>query len=151
GGFPPGFTGLNFVVPPPRLRAPGLTWFRLPLFVWSLYATSIIMLLATPVLAVALLLVAVERFLGVGIFDPALGGDPLLFQHLFWFYSHPAVYIMVLPAMGVVSEIIACFSRNEIFGYRMMAYAILAIAVVGFLVWGHHMFVSGQSLYAGML
>src|SRR4051812_13035435 len=144
-------TGLNFIVTVHTMRAPGLTWFKLPLFVWAIYATSIILVLATPVLAMTLLLLALERLAHIGIFDPALGGDPLLFQHLFWFYSHPAVYIMVLPAMGVVSEIIACFSRNQIFGYRMMAYAILAIAVVGFLVWGHHMFVSGQSMYAGML
>jgi cytochrome c oxidase subunit 1 len=150
-GFSSILTGLNFIVTVHKLRAPGMTWFRLPLFVWSQYATSIILVLATPVLAMTLLLLAVERLFGVGVFDPALGGDPLLFQHLFWFYSHPAVYIMILPAMGVVSEIIACFSRNEIFGYRTMAYAILAIAVIGFLVWGHHMFVSGQSMYAGMV
>ena len=128
-----------------------MTWFRLPLFVWSMYATSIIFVLATPVLAMTLFLIAIERFFGVGIFDPALGGDPLLFQHLFWFYSHPAVYIMILPAMGVVSEIITCFARRSVFGYRSMAYAVLAIAIVGFLVWGHHMFVSGQSIYAGMM
>jgi cytochrome c oxidase subunit 1 len=150
-GFSSILTGLNFIVTVHKLRAPGLTWFRLPLFVWAIYATSVILVLATPVLAMTLLLLALERLAHIGIFDPALGGDPLLFQHLFWFYSHPAVYIMVLPAMGVVSEIITCFSRNQIFGYRMMAYAILAIAVVGFLVWGHHMFVSGQSMYAGML
>src|SRR6185295_15625065 len=150
-GFSSIFTGLNFIVTVHYLRAPGMTWFRLPLFVWSLYATSIILLLATPVLTIALLLVAFERIFGIGIFDPALGGDPLLFQHFFWFYSHPAVYIMILPAMGVVSEIVACFARNPVFGYRAMVYAILAIAGVGFLVWGHHMFVSGQSLYAGIV
>src|SRR6266404_9356393 len=150
-GFSSILTGLNFIVTTHRMRAPGQTWFRLPLFVWSLYATSIIMLLATPVLAITLTLLAVERSLGIGIFDPALGGDPLLFQHLFWFYSHPAVYIMILPGMGVVSEIIACFSRNPVFGYRSMAYAIIAIAGIGFLVWGHHMFVSGQAVYAGMI
>src|SRR5439155_1544744 len=111
----------------------------------------LILLLATPVLAMTLSLVALERFFQVGIFDPALGGDPLLFQHLFWFYSHPAVYIMVLPAMGVASEIIPCFARREVFGYRFMTYAILGIAAIGFLVWGHHMFVSGQSMYAGMV
>jgi cytochrome c oxidase subunit I len=133
------------------LRAPGLTWFRLPLFIWANYATSLILLLATPVLAMTLTLVAIERFLHVGIFDPALGGDPLLFQHLFWFYSHPAVYIMILPAMGVASEIIPCFARRTVFGYRFMAYAIFGIATIGFLVWGHHMFVSGQSMYAGMV
>jgi cytochrome c oxidase subunit 1 len=144
-------TGLNFIVTVHTMRAPGMTWFRLPLFVWANYATSIILVLATPVLAMTLVLVGLERLLHVGIFDPALGGDPLLFQHLFWFYSHPAVYIMVLPAMGVVSEIVPCFARKRVFGYRFMAYAILGIAVIGFLVWGHHMFVSGQSVYAGMV
>jgi cytochrome c oxidase subunit 1 len=128
-----------------------MTWFRMPLFVWSSYATSIIILLATPVLAMAILLVAVERVTGVGIFDPRLGGDPLLFQHLFWFYSHPAVYIMVLPSMGVVSEVIACFSRKNVFGYHFVALASVAIAVIGFLVWGHHMFVAGQSVYAALV
>ncbi len=121
-------------------------WFKLPLFVWSIYATSMILVLATPVLAITTLLVVAERLFQIGVFDPAHGGDPLLFQHLFWFYSHPAVYIMVLPAMGVVSEIIPCFAQRPIFGYRFMAYAILGIAGVGFLVWGHHMFVAGQSL-----
>ncbi|TMG99246.1 MAG: cytochrome c oxidase subunit I, partial [Betaproteobacteria bacterium] len=150
-GFSSILTGLNFIVTIHKLRAPGLIWFRLPLFIWAQYATSVILVLATPVLAMTLTLLAIERVLHVGIFDPALGGDPLLFQHLFWFYSHPAVYIMILPAMGVVSEILACFARNPIFGYRSMAYAIIAIAVVGFLVWGHHMFVSGQSMYAGMV
>ena len=150
-GFSSILTGLNFIVTIHKMRAPGMTWFRLPLFVWSMYATSIIFVLATPVLAMTLFLIAIERFFGVGIFDPALGGDPLLFQHLFWFYSHPAVYIMILPAMGVVSEIITCFARKSVFGYRSMAYAMLAIAIVGFLVWGHHMFVSGQSIYAGMI
>jgi cytochrome c oxidase subunit 1 len=150
-GFSSILTGLNFIVTVHKLRAPGMHWFRLPLFVWAQYATSIIMVLATPVLAITLGLVAMERLLGIGVFDPELGGDPLLFQHLFWFYSHPAVYIMILPAMGVVSEVIACFSRKRVFGYRFMTYAILGIAVVGFLVWGHHMFVSGQSIYAGMV
>jgi cytochrome c oxidase subunit 1 len=150
-GFSTIMSGINFIVTTHRMRAPGMTWYRLPVFVWSNYATSVIMVLATPVLAITLMLVAVERLLRVGIFDPALGGDPLLFQHLFWFYSHPAVYIMVLPAMGVASEIIPCFARRPVFGYRFMAYAILAIAVIGFLVWGHHMFVSGQSVYAGMV
>ncbi|HZQ75275.1 MAG TPA: cytochrome c oxidase subunit I [Burkholderiales bacterium] len=150
-GFSSILTGLNIIVTVHRLRAPGLTWFRLPLFVWANYATSLILILATPVLAMTLCLVALERVFHVGIFDPALGGDPLLFQHLFWFYSHPAVYIMVLPAMGVASEIIPCFARRPVFGYRFMAYAILAIASIGFLVWGHHMFVSGQSLYAGLV
>jgi cytochrome c oxidase subunit 1 len=128
-----------------------MTWFRLPLFVWSHYATSLIMMLGTPVVAVTLGLVGVERWLRIGIFDPKLGGDPLLFQHLFWFYSHPAVYIMVLPGMGVVSELVAAFSRKRVFGYSFIAMASLAIAVIGFLVWGHHMFVSGQSVYAGMV
>jgi cytochrome c oxidase subunit 1 len=150
-GFSSIATGLNFIVTIHKLRAPGLTWFRLPLFVWSLYATSLILVLATPVLAITLLLIIVERWVGVGIFNPKLGGDPLLFQHLFWFYSHPAVYIMILPGMGVVSETIACFARKPIFGYRTMAFASLAIAVLGFLVWGHHMFVSSQSVYAGIV
>ena len=150
-GFSSILTGINFIVTTHTMRAPGLTWFRLPLFVWAMYATSLIMVLGTPVLAITLLLVALERGLGIGIFNPALGGDPLLFQHLFWFYSHPAVYIMVLPSMGVVSEIITCFSRNRIFGYKFIAYSSLAIAILGFLVWGHHMFVSGQSLYAGLI
>jgi cytochrome c oxidase subunit 1 len=150
-GFSSILTGLNFIVTVHTMRAPGMGWFRLPLFVWANYATSIILVLATPILAMTLVLVAIERLFQVGIFDPALGGDPLLFQHLFWFYSHPAVYIMVLPAMGVASEIIPCFARRPVFGYRFMAYAILGIAVIGFLVWGHHMFVSGQSVYAGLV
>jgi cytochrome c oxidase subunit 1 len=150
-GFSSILTGLNFIVTVHTMRAPGLTWFRLPLFVWANYATSVILVLATPVLAMTLTLVVVERLFQVGLFDPALGGDPLLFQHLFWFYSHPAVYIMILPAMGVASEIIPCFARKRVFGYRFMAYAILAISTIGFLVWGHHMFVSGQSLYASMV
>jgi len=150
-GFSSILTGLNFIATIHNMRAPGMTWFRLPLFVWSHYATSIIFVLATPVLAIAIVLVAIERLLHVGIFDPALGGDPLLFQHLFWFYSHPAVYIMVLPAMGVVSELIAAFSRKRIFGYSVVAFSSLAIALLGFLVWGHHMFVSGQSVRAGVV
>ena len=150
-GFSSILTGINFIVTIHKMRAPGMTWFRLPLFVWSMYATSVIFVLATPVLAMTLFLIAIERFFGVGVFDPALGGDPLLFQHLFWFYSHPAVYVMILPAMGVASEIITCFARRSVFAYRSMAYAVLAIAIVGFLVWGHHMFVSGQSIYAGMM
>jgi cytochrome c oxidase subunit 1 len=149
-GFSSIFTGLNFIVTIHRLRAPGLTWFRLPLFVWAMYATSLIFVLGTPVLTMSLLLIALERLFGFGVFDPAIGGDPLLFQHLFWFYSHPAVYIMILPSMGVVSEIIPCFARKRIFGYGFVAGASLAIALLGFLVWGHHMFVSGQSLYAGL-
>jgi len=150
-GFSSIFTGLNFIVTIHKMRAPGMTWFRLPLFVWAHYATSLIQVLGTPVVAVSLLLVGLERLFHVGIFDPKYGGDPILFQHLFWFYSHPAVYIMLLPGMGVVSEIITCFARRPIFGYRFMAGAVLAIAVLGFLVWGHHMFVSGQSMYAGMV
>ncbi len=150
-GFASIMTGLNFIVTIHKMRAPGLTWFRLPLFVWAHYATSIIIVLGTPVIAITILLVAVERIFSVGIFDPALGGDPVLFQHLFWFYSHPAVYIMILPGMGVVSEIIACFSRKRIFGYHIVAMSSLAIAILGFFVWGHHMFVSSQSMYAGMI
>lgn len=149
-GFSSIFTGLNIIVTTHKMRAPGLSWFRLPLFVWSHYAASLIMVLATPVLAITLVLLAIERVFGVGVFDPALGGDPILFQHLFWFYSHPAVYIMILPGMGVISELITCFSRNPPFGYRFIAISSVAIAVFGFLVWGHHMFVSGQSIFAGM-
>ncbi len=149
-GFSSILTGLNFIATIHRLRAPGPTWFRLPLFIWALYATSLIFVLGTPVLAMSLILVALERVFGIGVFNPALGGDPLLFQHLFWFYSHPAVYIMILPSMGVVSEIIPCFARKRIFGYGFIAGSSLAIALLGFLVWGHHMFVSGQSLYAGL-
>jgi cytochrome c oxidase subunit I len=150
-GFSSILTGLNFIVTIHKMRAPGLTWFRLPLFIWAHYATSIIFILGTPVIAITLVLVGLERLFHLGIFNPALGGDPLLFQHLFWFYSHPAVYIMILPAMGVVSELIACYSRKRIFGYSFVAYASIAIAVIGFLVWGHHMFVSGQSAYASMV
>src|SRR5258705_31283 len=150
-GFASILTGLNFVVTIHRMRAPGMTWGRLPLFVWAMYATSIIFILGTPVIAITLLLMMVERAFHLGIFDPALGGDPILFQHLFWFYSHPAVYIMILPAMGVVSEIITCFSRKRIFGYKIVGFSSVAIAVLGFLVWGHHMFVTGQSVYAGLI
>ena len=149
-GFSSILTGLNFIVTIHRMRAPGLTWFRLPIFCWSMYATSLIFVLATPVLAITLLLISAERLFHVGIFDPAFGGDPLLFQHLFWFYSHPAVYIMVLPAMAVVSEIIPTFSRKPIFGYKAVAFSSMAIAIVGFLVWGHHMFVAGISVYSAM-
>ena len=133
------------------MRAPGMTWYRLPLFVWAIYATSIVMLLATPVLAMTVFLIAIERIAGVGVFDPALGGDPLLFQHMFWFYSHPAVYIMILPAMGVISEVVTCFSRKSIFGYAGMTYALMAIAVIGFLVWGHHMFTAGISIFSSIV
>ncbi|HEY1463508.1 MAG TPA: cytochrome c oxidase subunit I [Terriglobales bacterium] len=150
-GFSSILTGLNFVVTIHRMRAPGLTWRRLPLFVWSHYAVSLIMLLGTPVLAITLLLVVFERVFNLGIFDPTRGGDPLLFQHLFWFYSHPAVYIMILPSMGVVSEIIPCFCRKRIFGYEFVAMSSIGIAVIGFVVWAHHMFVAGISLYAALI
>ena len=150
-GFSSILTGLNFIVTIHKMRAPGLTWFRLPLFIWAHYATSLIMVLGTPVLAITIALVALERLFHIGIFDPGLGGDPLLFQHLFWFYSHPAVYIMILPGMGVISELVACFARKRIFGYGFVAFSSLAIAVLGFLVWGHHMFVSGQSVYSAMV
>lgn len=144
-------TGLNFIVTVHKLRAPGMTMGRIPLFVWAVYSTAILQVLATPVLGITLLLIAMERLLGVGIFDPARGGDPVLFQHFFWFYSHPAVYIMILPAMGIISEIIATFSRKTIFGYTAIAYSSLGIAAVSFFVWGHHMFVSGQSEIAGIV
>ena len=150
-GFSSILTGLNFVVTIHRMRAPGMTWSRLPLFIWAHYATSIIQLLGTPVLAVTLLLVVFERAFNLGIFDPTRGGDPLLFQHLFWFYSHPAVYIMILPAMAVESEVVACFTRKRIFGYNFVAMSSIAIAVFGFLVWAHHMFVAGISLYAALI
>ena len=150
-GFSSILTGLNFIVTIHKMRAPGLTWFRMPLFLWAMYATSLIMILGTPVVAITLLLVGLERVLRVGIFDPALGGDPVLFQHMFWFYSHPAVYIMILPGMGVISEIVTCFSRKKIFGYHFVAFSSMAIAVISFLVWGHHMFVAGQSVYAGLI
>jgi cytochrome c oxidase subunit 1 len=149
-GFSSILTGLNFIATVHRMRAPGLTWFRLPIFIWSTYATSLILVLATPILAITLAMIGIERVFQVGIFDPALGGDPVLFQHMFWFYSHPAVYIMVLPAMAVVSEIIPTFSRKPIFGYKAVAFSSMAIAILGFLVWGHHMFVAGESAYAAM-
>jgi cytochrome c oxidase subunit 1 len=150
-GFSSMATGVNFIVTTHWMRAPGLTWFRLPIFVWTLYATSLIFLLATPVLAMALVLVIFERIMHVGVFDPALGGDPLLFQHLFWFYSHPAVYVMILPGMGIVSEIIPCFARKKLFGYNFVAYSSFGIASLGFLVWAHHMFVAGISIYAALI
>jgi cytochrome c oxidase subunit 1 len=150
-GFSSILTGLNFIVTIHKLRAPGMTWGRLPIFVWSHYATSLILVLATPVLAVTLVLLSAERLFHLGIFDPSLGGDPLLFQHMFWFYSHPAVYIMILPAMGVVSELVSASAHKRLFGYWFVASASLAIAGVGFLVWGHHMFVSGQSRYASVI
>ncbi len=144
-------TGVNFITTTHMLRAPGMGWFRLPLFVWAIYATSLVMVLATPVLAMTLLLLVAERLFHLPIFNPKEGGDPVLFQHHFWFYSHPAVYIMVLPAMGVVSEVFTCFARRRVFGYVMMIYALLGIAIIGFLVWGHHMFVAGQSQYANLV
>ncbi|MEO8216007.1 MAG: cytochrome c oxidase subunit I [Acidobacteriota bacterium] len=150
-GFSSILTGLNFVVTTHKMRAPGMTWFRLPLFVWSMYATSLVMMLATPVLGITLMLLIIERTLRVGIFDPALGGDPILFQHMFWFYSHPAVYIMILPGMGVISEVIAAFSRKRIYGYRFVAFSSLAIAFLGFLVWAHHLLVAGISIYSAMI
>src|SRR5260370_10091298 len=149
-GFSSILTGLNFLVTIHTMRAPGLTWFRLPLFVWALYGTSIIFILATPVVAIALSLVALERLFHLGFFNPALGGDPILFHHLFWFYSHPVVYIMFLPSMGVVSELIATFARKPVYGYKFVAGSSIAIAVLGFLVWGHHMFVSGQATYTAL-
>jgi cytochrome c oxidase subunit 1 len=150
-GFSSILTGLNFIVTIHRMRAPGMTWFRLPLFIWAHYAVSLIQVLGTPVIAITVLMVFVERAFGFGIFDPKRGGDPVLFQHLFWFYSHPAVYIMILPAMGVMSELVANFSRKKIFGYSFVAFSSLAIAVFGFIVWAHHMFVSGISVYAAMV
>jgi cytochrome c oxidase subunit I len=147
-GFSSIFTGLNFIVTVHKLRAPGMTWFRMPLFVWALYATSILQVLATPVLGITVLLVAFERLYHIGIFDPRLGGDPVLFEHFFWFYSHPAVYIMVLPAFGIISELVSVHSRKPLFGYKLIAFSSLAIAIISFLVWGHHMFTSGQSTYA---
>jgi cytochrome c oxidase subunit 1 len=150
-GFSSIMTGLNIMVTVHKMRCPGMTWGRLPLFVWSIYATSLIQLLGTPVIAITTLLLGVERVAGVGIFDPSIGGDPLLFQHLFWFYSHPAVYIMILPGMAVVSEIVTCFSRKNIFGYHAVAWSSMGIAVVGFLLWAHHMFVAGISFYAALL
>ena len=150
-GFSSILTGMNFMTTVHKMRAPGLGWFNLPLFVWAIYATALIQILATPVLAITLLLLIVERTLGVGIFDPTLGGDPVLFQHFFWFYSHPAVYIMILPGMAVMSELIATFSQKRVFGYSFVAFSSLSIALISFLVWGHHLFVSGQSALAGAI
>ena len=149
-GFSSILTGLNFIVTVHKMRAPGMTWGRLPLFVWANYATSLIQVLGTPVVAITLALVGLERAFHIGIFDPAIGGDPILFQHMFWFYSHPAVYIMILPGMGVISELVTCFSRKGIFGYSFIAGSSLGIAIIGFLVWGHHMFVTGMSMYASL-
>lgn len=150
-GFSSILTGINFIVTVHKLRAPGMTWFKMPLFVWGAYATALIQVLATPVLAITLVLLIVERVLGIGIFDPAMGGDPVLYQHFFWFYSHPAVYIMILPGMGIISELISVFSHKKIFGYKAIAFSSLGIALVSFLVWGHHMFTSGQSELAAIL
>ena len=150
-GFSSILTGVNFMVTIHRMRAPGMTWFRLPLLVWALYATSFVQVLGTPVIAITVFMLALERGLGFGIFNPALGGDPVLFQHLFWFYSHPAVYIMILPPMGVISEVIACFSRKSVFGYSFVAFSSVAIAVFGFMVWAHHLFVAGISPYSAMV
>ena len=150
-GFSSIFTGVNFIATIHKLRAPGMGWFEMPLFCWGMYATAIIQILATPVLGITLLLIVMERVLGVGIFDPQLGGDPVLFQHFFWFYSHPAVYIMILPAMAVISEVIPTFSKKTIFGYKAIAFSSVAIALLGFLVWAHHMFVAGMSLFAGVI
>jgi cytochrome c oxidase subunit 1 len=149
-GFSSILTGLNFIVTVHKMRAPGMTWGRLPLFVWANYATALIQVLGTPVVAITLALVGLERAFHIGIFDPAIGGDPILFQHMFWFYSHPAVYIMILPGMGVISELVTCFSRKGVFGYPFIAGSSLGIAIIGFLVWGHHMFVTGMSMYAGL-
>ena len=150
-GFSSILTGVNFTATIHKMRAPGLTWFRLPLFVWAQYATSLIMVLGTPVIAIAMVLIILERGFGFPIFDPAQGGDPVLFQHIFWFYSHPAVYIMILPGFGVISEVIACFSRKRVFGYEFIALSSMSIAFIGFFVWGHHMFTTGQSTLAGMI
>jgi len=150
-GFSSIFTGLNFIATVHKLRAPGMTWYKMPLFVWGIYATAIIQVLATPILGITLVLLILERAFGIGIFDPAMGGDPVLFQHFFWFYSHPAVYIMILPGMGIMSELISTFSHRKIFGYKAIAYSSVAIAFLSFLVWGHHMFVSGQAAYATMV
>src|SRR5487761_558731 len=149
-GFSSILTGLNFIVTIHKMRCPGMTWFRLPLFIWSMYAASLIFVLAMPVIAITMVLLILERLFHVGIFDPALGGDPVLFQHLFWFFGHPEVYILILPSMGVISELIAAFSRRRVFGYSFVAFSSFGIAVVSFVVWGHHMFVSGQSVYAGI-
>ena len=144
-GFSSILTGVNFVTTVHRLRAPGMSWFKMPLSVWSFYATAWVQVLATPIIGITLLLVAIERVFGVGLFDPALGGDPVLYQHLFWIYSHPAVYIMILPAMGIVSEIIPVFAHRTIFGYKFIAMSSIAIALFGSLVWAHHMFTAGMS------
>jgi cytochrome c oxidase subunit 1 len=150
-GFSSIFTGVNFIVTIHKLRPPGMTWFRMPLFLWAVYATAIIQVLATPVLGITVALLVIERAFNIGIFDPSMGGDPVLFQHFFWFYSHPAVYIMILPGMGIISEIISVHSHRHIFGFRFIAFSSIAIAIFSFLVWGHHMFTSGQSALMNVL
>jgi cytochrome c oxidase subunit 1 len=150
-GFSSILTGLNFVVTMHKMRAPGMSWYRMPLVLWAIYATALVQILATPVLAITLLLLIFERTLHIGIFDPALGGDPVLFQHFFWFYSHPAVYIMILPGMGIINELIAVHSKRPVFGYKAIAYSSVAIALIGFLVWGHHMFVAGESQLSAVI
>jgi cytochrome c oxidase subunit I len=150
-GFSSILTGLNFIVTMHKLRAPGMSWYRMPLLLWALYATSLVQILATPVLGITLVLLIFERAFHIGIFDPALGGDPVLFQHFFWFYSHPAVYIMILPGMGIISDVISVHARRKIFGYKAIAFSSIAIALVGFIVWGHHMFVAGQSEMASVI
>lgn len=150
-GFSSILTGVNFIATIHKMRAPGMGWFDMPLFLWALYSTAVIQILATPVLGITLLMLIAERTLGFGIFDPALGGDPVLFQHFFWFYSHPAVYIMILPAMGVISELVTVHCQKKIFGYKLVAYSSIAIAIISFLVWGHHLFVSGQSDFAALV
>ena len=150
-GFSSIATAINFIVTIHKMRAPGLTWFRLPLFIWAMYATSVIIVLGTPVVAITLALVVVERLLHIGIFSPELGGDPVLFQHMFWFYSHPAVYIMILPSFGIISEVMAAFTKKRVFGYTFVAFSSIAIAVFGFVVWGHHMFATSQSMYSSMV
>lgn len=150
-GFSSIFTGLNFVVTIHKLRPPGMTWFRMPLFLWGIYSTALVQILATPVLGITLLLLVVENTMRIGIFNPEMGGDPVLFQHFFWFYSHPAVYIMILPGLAIISELIATHARKPIFGYKFVAFSSIAIAAFGFLVWGHHMFVSGQSTLMSMI
>lgn len=150
-GFSSILTGINFIVTTHTMRAPGMTWFRLPLFIWGLYATSIIMVLATPVLTITSFLVIIERAFDIGVYDPRKGGDPVLFQHMFWFYSHPAVYIMVIPGMGVMSELITAGAYKKVFGYKFIAYSSLALAAFGFFVWGHHMFYNGISETSGLV
>jgi len=150
-GFSSILTGLNFIATVHKLRAPGMGWFDMPLFVWGMYSTAMIQILATPVLAITLVLLAIEKTFHIGIFDPKYGGDPVLFQHFFWFYSHPAVYIMILPGMAIISELIPTFSKKTIFGYRAIAYSSVSLALVSFIVWAHHMFVAGQSQLANVV